>query len=223
MEQHTFDAKEFVLDRDTEKVRCRRCGHVVLEERELDYPYVCLFCDENMYGFETYVGDPHTDDELKELIALTEQIYGNQTEKYEEETRQQPAIWDWSLMDSDCCQYMRRTSVTHFDMIECVHLDTTEEDLAKGLHKYVVVTGGIDLDDLSYEEMLDAIALYGYKESDFDSWCDAERASMVAECRLEEDLLADAYTIAAFNSFPETKTFIEKWIGEHKMDESVVL
>lgn len=132
-------------------------------------------------------------------------------------------VYDWNLMDNDCCQYMRKIGPKQFEMIQCVWLDTTEEDLAKGLHKYVVVTGGVDLNDLSLEEMLGAIALYGYTSEDLQSWESDVMESMVAECELEEDLLQDCYTIAGFNSFPETKEFIEKWISEHKLDESVVL
>ncbi len=127
--------------------------------------------------------------------------------------------YDWNLMDDDSLQYMRKTSQGHFDMIQCVHLPTDEKDIEKGLHKFVVVTGGIDLEDLSYEEKLDAISMYGYKEHDYVAWSEDERASMVAECRLEEDLLSDEYTIAAFNSFPETKDFIEKYIFEHPMSK----
>lgn len=129
----------------------------------------------------------------------------------------QNETYDWNLMDSDSLQYMRKTSETHFDMIQCVHLPTDEDDLAKGLHEYVVVTGGMDLDDLSYDEMLGAVSMYGYKESDYLEWSEDERTSMVAECRLEEDLMSDEYTIAAFNSFDETKDFVEKYIAEHKM------
>lgn len=127
--------------------------------------------------------------------------------------------YDWNLMDNDSLQYMRKTSQTHFDMIQCCWLPTDEDDIAKGLHEYVVVTGGIDLDELSYEEMLDAVAMYGYKESDYLEWEEDARASMVAECILEEDLMSDEYTIAAFNSFPETKDFVEKYIAAHKISE----
>lgn len=31
---------------------CKRCGHTVEVERELDYPYYCPDCDENKYNFE---------------------------------------------------------------------------------------------------------------------------------------------------------------------------
>ena len=39
----------------TEERYCPRCdGKLEIEkEKELDYPYVCLECDENFYEFET--------------------------------------------------------------------------------------------------------------------------------------------------------------------------
>lgn len=33
---------------------CHRCGTEVLYEHNLDYPYYCPTCDENMFHFETY-------------------------------------------------------------------------------------------------------------------------------------------------------------------------
>lgn len=33
---------------------CNKCGTEVLVEKELDYPYYCPSCDENMYTFETH-------------------------------------------------------------------------------------------------------------------------------------------------------------------------
>lgn len=38
--------------READKI-CKRCGCVVYKEfDDIDYPYVCLNCDENKYGFE---------------------------------------------------------------------------------------------------------------------------------------------------------------------------
>ena len=36
------------------KNKCRKCGNFVCEEinKEIDYPYYCPNCDENMYSFE---------------------------------------------------------------------------------------------------------------------------------------------------------------------------
>lgn len=31
---------------------CPKCGHELCVEEELDYPYQCLYCDENFYNIE---------------------------------------------------------------------------------------------------------------------------------------------------------------------------
>ena len=134
-----------------------------------------------------------------------------------------PTIWDWELHDDDCCQYFRKIGPREYEMIQCIWLDTTDEDIQNGGHKYVVVTGAVDLNDMSEEECEDAITAFGYTLSDFEDWEGDVAESMIAECYLEDALYADAYVIAGFNSFDDTKAFVEKWISEHKLDESVVL
>ena len=32
--------------------KCDKCGHIVKEEKELDYPFYCIECYENKYMFE---------------------------------------------------------------------------------------------------------------------------------------------------------------------------
>ena len=62
----------YVMENDTVTRRCNRCGAVVLKETNIpDYPYQCMACDENMYGFETHIGEPHTNEELDELFLNT--------------------------------------------------------------------------------------------------------------------------------------------------------
>ncbi len=34
-------------------MNCNRCGTELIKETELDYPYYCPNCDENMYSFES--------------------------------------------------------------------------------------------------------------------------------------------------------------------------
>ena len=36
------------------KFKCKNCNSTIYKEmdKQVDYPYVCLSCDENMYGFE---------------------------------------------------------------------------------------------------------------------------------------------------------------------------
>ena len=127
--------------------------------------------------------------------------------------------WDWSLQDNDCCQYIRKTGARTYEMIECIWLDTTEEDKAMGLHEYVIVTGNVNLDDLSDEDIAIAISPFGYKLSDFDDWDGDAAEKMIAECYLEEELMSDEYIIAERNTFDEVKTYIEQWISEHKLTE----
>ena len=69
--------------------------------------------------------------------------------------------YPWSCTDSDCAQYQRRDG-SIFEMIQAVWLDTTEEDIERGLHPYIVVKDEIDVHDLSDEEVLLDISPYGY-------------------------------------------------------------
>ena len=41
------------MDKFTEKRYCKKCGARVERENELDYPFYCPRCDENVYAFET--------------------------------------------------------------------------------------------------------------------------------------------------------------------------
>ncbi len=34
---------------------CSKCGHLVVKEEKLDYPYYCSNCDENLFEIETKV------------------------------------------------------------------------------------------------------------------------------------------------------------------------
>ena len=132
-----------------------------------------------------------------------------------------PAFWDWELHDDDCCQYFRKIGPRTYEMIQCIWLDAYEEDPHPGHKEFVVVTGKINLNDLSGEEIEDTIKAFGYTLSQFEEWEEASAQSMIAECYLEDALFKDSCVIASFNSFPETEAFVEKWISEHKLDESV--
>ena len=44
-----------LIDRQRTNRMCRRCGNPVYKSDVDDYPYVCYYCDENMYEFETEV------------------------------------------------------------------------------------------------------------------------------------------------------------------------
>ena len=62
----------YVKENDTVNRRCNRCGSVVLRETNINcYPFQCMSCDENMYGIETHIGEPHTEEEFDELCENT--------------------------------------------------------------------------------------------------------------------------------------------------------
>ena len=64
----------YVLERDTGNIRCNRCRSVVLRSDVKGYVYQCMFCDEDLYGIETYEGEWHTDEEFNELLCQTRDI-----------------------------------------------------------------------------------------------------------------------------------------------------
>lgn len=61
----------YVLVNMTYDIRCNRCGHVLLEQPNSQYPYQCMFCDENMFSIETHKGKPITSEEFAELCQNT--------------------------------------------------------------------------------------------------------------------------------------------------------
>lgn len=128
-----------------------------------------------------------------------------------------PAVWDWELHDDDSCQYFRKIGQHTYEMIQCILLDTTDEDIANGRHKYVVVSDEVDLSELSGDEIEAAIAAFGYSLADFETWEGDAAESMIAECYLEDYLFRDSCVFAAFNSFDATKEFVDKYVAEHKL------
>ena len=62
---------EYVQKRDTKNIRCNRCHKPVLKSDVEGYQYQCMFCDEDLVSFETYIGELHTDVELQELYKQT--------------------------------------------------------------------------------------------------------------------------------------------------------
>ena len=120
---------------------------------------------------------------------------------------------NWYETDPDCCQYIRSDG-NRYEMIQCVWLDTTEEDRSKGLHEYCIVRIEIDLDDYSDEEKLGYISSYGYTlESIVEKYGDSAD-SIIAECIMEEESLSDAYVVDDADSSEEAKEKIEKIIKE---------
>jgi hypothetical protein len=117
----------------------------------------------------------------------------------------------WSLMDNDCCQYIRNNG-SEYEMIQCVWLDTTSEDRAKGLHEYVIINLTIDLDDYDEDAKEMYISSYGYTMQSLREEYGDAMDSIIAECILEEESLRDSCIIDVANSFAEAKAKIEQFI-----------
>lgn len=67
----------YVKKYDTGNRRCNRCGCVVLIEpqpMDAEYPYQCMSCDENRFGIETHLGNPHTEEGFRELCRNTKDL-----------------------------------------------------------------------------------------------------------------------------------------------------
>jgi hypothetical protein len=45
----------YKINHAIKNIRCRNCNSILFKEinKDINYPYVCLICDENMYNFET--------------------------------------------------------------------------------------------------------------------------------------------------------------------------
>ena len=125
----------------------------------------------------------------------------------------------WYIADDDCCQHMRKNG-KKYEMIQAVWLDTTEEDIKQGRHEYVILNATIDLDDMTIDEVMCAVATYGYtigglvEEYGYESAMD-----LIAECVLEEEIMRDCYAIDDADSFEEVKEKIEKYIQKTEVSE----
>lgn len=117
----------------------------------------------------------------------------------------------WSLMDSDCMQYMRHDG-TLYEMIQYIWLDTTEEDRAKGLHEYVICKAEVDVLDLDDEDVLCAISSYGYTIiSLLQEYGDAA-LDMIAECYLEEIIGRDYNILCTADSKEDAERKVMKYM-----------
>lgn len=65
---------KYVRDNMQTYTRCVRCNSPVLRQPETgednpnEFPYQCMWCDENLYHLEVHAGSPATDEELDRLI-----------------------------------------------------------------------------------------------------------------------------------------------------------
>lgn len=47
--------------------RCNKCGSPVITSDTQGYKYQCLECDEDLYEFETHIGEPMTEEEFNKI------------------------------------------------------------------------------------------------------------------------------------------------------------
>ena len=62
------EAAKYVKKNLVDGIRCNRCDAPVLKSEVKGYKYQCVFCDEDLYSFETYKGKPTRDYEVTDLI-----------------------------------------------------------------------------------------------------------------------------------------------------------
>lgn len=117
----------------------------------------------------------------------------------------------WNATDPDCCQHIRFDD-TQYEMIQCVWLDTTEEDLAEGRHEYCIVRMEIDLNDYSDEEKTGYLSNYGYTLEGILDEYDDDANIIIAECIMEEEILSDVYVVDHADTFEEAQTKIMKYL-----------
>ena len=113
----------------------------------------------------------------------------------------------WYELHNDSYQHVRNDGSV-YEMIQAVWLDTTREDMARGLHEYCVVRGEIDLKNYSEEEMEGYFGHYGYTMENLrDQYGDA-MYGVIAECILEEVTVCDSCVVANADSREEAKEII---------------
>ena len=118
------------------------------------------------------------------------------------------------MTDDNCCQHMRKNGL-NYEMIQLVWLDTTEEDLARGLHEYVVVKDEVHLqDEDTADKIVDAISCYGYTVPFLIKEYGHDANDIIAECLLEDSILNDANIIGEFDTEKEAEQFIVDYINK---------
>ena len=120
----------------------------------------------------------------------------------------------WYELCNDSYQHVRNDGSV-YEMVQAVWLDTTREDIARGLHEYCVVRGEIDLKNYSEEEMEGYICSYGYTMENLrDQYGDA-MYGVIAECILEEVIVCDSCVVADAVSFDEAKEIIKRLTAQN--------
>lgn len=84
---------KYVKDNLMEYIRCFRCNSPVLRQPETgednpnEYPYQCMWCNENLDHLEVYSGSPATAEEVELLIRDVIYTYDIDMEVEEEEEK----------------------------------------------------------------------------------------------------------------------------------------
>ncbi len=124
-------------------------------------------------------------------------------------------MWgDWYVTDTDCSQYMRKSGL-NYEMIQAVWLDRTVDDKADGVREYVVVKNDVHLSSDMDDEIIKAIAPYGYTIPLLIRDYGEAANDVIAECILEESSLRDGYIVGDFDSFQEAEQFIKQYCEQH--------
>ena len=59
---------------------CNRCGCHVLKSDSENYPYQCVYCDEDLYSIETHIKEDDFDEisdfDYEDLIEQTNMLFG---------------------------------------------------------------------------------------------------------------------------------------------------
>jgi hypothetical protein len=121
----------------------------------------------------------------------------------------------WYSTDNGCHQHMRKDGRV-YEMIQCVWLDTTEEDRLLGRHEYVIVRGDVDMSKVTMFDVKCALAAYGYNVNDLaNEYGYVVATDIIAECILEEEIVRDSCIIDVADTFKEAKEKIDKIINEN--------
>lgn len=121
----------------------------------------------------------------------------------------------WYSTDNDCYQHMRKDGRV-YEMIQCVWLDTTEEDRLLGRHEYVIVRCDVDMSKVTMFDVKRALSAYGYNVNDLaNEYGYVVATDIIAECILEEDIVRDSCIIDVADTFKEAKEKIDKIISEN--------
>jgi len=118
---------------------------------------------------------------------------------------------EWKLTDDDCCQHIRKDN-RKYELIQYVWFDVSDEDFQAGLHSYGIMTGEVNLNDLTDDEVIEIIKTH--RQNIFnviDSYGYATN-EIIAEYYMED--ISRQSLIAQFDTQEEAEAFINNYIKE---------